>query len=91
MSYRQADTVTKRNANQLAHPNRRLAEPDRPKSGYAVVVARIRQSAIFGKCRERGSGPCPNPRFGALSRPDVAEELANETVAKALNAFRNTC
>jgi DNA-directed RNA polymerase specialized sigma24 family protein len=57
--------------------------------GYAVAVAWIRQGAIFGKCRERGAG-LPEPPPGTLSRPDVAEELANETVAKALNTFRNT-
>ncbi|SBT40347.1 RNA polymerase sigma factor [Micromonospora narathiwatensis] len=57
--------------------------------GYAVMVAWIRQGAIFGKCRERGAG-LPEPPLGALSRPDVAEELANETVAKALRSFRDT-
>ena len=57
--------------------------------GYAVTVAWIRQGAIFGKCRERGAG-LPEPPLGALSRPDVAEELANETVAKALRSFRDT-
>lgn len=57
--------------------------------GYAVTVAWIRKGAIFGKCRERGAG-LPEPPPGALNRPDVAEELANETVATALRSFRNT-
>jgi hypothetical protein len=52
-------------------------------------VAWLRQGAIIGKCRERGAG-LPEPPLGALSRPDVAGELAAETVAKALNTFRNT-
>lgn len=57
--------------------------------GYAVTVAWIRQGAIFGKCRERGAG-LEEPPPGALTRPDVAEELASETVAKALYCFRQT-
>ncbi|HEX5996635.1 MAG TPA: hypothetical protein VFY84_15955 [Jiangellales bacterium] len=56
--------------------------------GYAVMLAWIRKGVIFGKCRERGLGGLPEPPVGAITRPDVAEELAGETVAKSLHYFR---
>jgi hypothetical protein len=57
--------------------------------GHAVTVAWIRKGAIFGKCRERGIG-LPEPPTGALTQPDVAELMANETVTLALRSFRET-
>lgn len=56
--------------------------------GHAVTVAWIRKGAIFGKCRERGFG-LPEPPLGALTQPDVAEGLANETITLALRSFRD--
>jgi DNA-directed RNA polymerase specialized sigma24 family protein len=55
--------------------------------GHAVTMAWIRKGAIFGKCRERGIG-LPEPPPGALQQGDVAEGLANETIALALRSFR---
>jgi RNA polymerase sigma factor (sigma-70 family) len=56
--------------------------------GHAVITAWVRRGLIFGKCRDRGLGGLEEPPPGAMTRPDVAEELANETVAKSLHYFR---
>jgi RNA polymerase sigma factor (sigma-70 family) len=56
--------------------------------GHAVITAWVRRGLIFGKCRDRGLGGLEEPPPGMMTRPDVAEELANETVAKSLHYFR---
>jgi DNA-directed RNA polymerase specialized sigma24 family protein len=58
------------------------------KYGNAVIIAWIRRGVIFARVRDRGFGGLPEPPLGALNQPDVAEELAGETVAKALYFFR---
>jgi DNA-directed RNA polymerase specialized sigma24 family protein len=58
--------------------------------GLGITTAWIRQGAIFGKCYERGLGGLPTPPSGALTQPHAAEQLANETVARALRGFRDT-
>jgi DNA-directed RNA polymerase specialized sigma24 family protein len=58
--------------------------------GLGIATAWIRQGAIFGKCREKGIGGLPEPPPGALTQPDAAEQLAYETVARALRGFRDT-
>lgn len=57
------------------------------KYGYAVLLAWIGKGLIFARCRERGFGGLPEPPVAALAQPEVAEELACETVAKALHYF----
>lgn len=59
------------------------------KYGLGVMVAWIRKGVIFGKCRDRGIVGLPEPPTGALTAPDIAEELAYETVARALAYFRS--
>src|SRR5262245_11225409 len=44
--------------------------------GHAVITAWVRRGLILGKCRERGLGGLEEPPPGAMTRPDVAEELA---------------
>ena len=59
------------------------------KYGYAVMIAWIKKGLILGRCRQRGFGGLPEPPVGAFARADVADELAGETVAKALHHFRD--
>lgn len=59
------------------------------KYGFAVMIAWIKKGLILGRCRQRGFGGLPEPPVGAFARADVAEELAGETVAKALRHFRD--
>ena len=59
------------------------------KYGYAVMIAWIKKGIILGRCRQRGLGGLSEPPVGAFARPDVADELAGETVAKALRHFRD--
>jgi DNA-directed RNA polymerase specialized sigma24 family protein len=61
------------------------------KYGVAVIRGWIRQGVILAKVRERGFGGLPpEPHRRALNEDeDTAEELANETVALALVAFRD--
>ena len=59
------------------------------KYGFAVMMAWIMKGVIFARCREKGFGGLPEPPHGALTEPGVADELASETVAKALRHFRD--
>nr|WP_157554196.1 sigma factor-like helix-turn-helix DNA-binding protein [Herbidospora sakaeratensis] len=58
------------------------------KYGLAVISGWIRRGLIMARCRERGFGGLPEPPLGAFDDPDVVEELAGETVGKALYHFR---
>lgn len=58
------------------------------KYGLAVIRGWIRRGLIIARCRERGYGGLPEPPLGTFDDPDAVEELANETVAKALHHFR---
>jgi RNA polymerase sigma factor (sigma-70 family) len=59
--------------------------------GVAVLRAWIRDGKIHQKVRDKGFGSLPpEPWFGALrDDPETAMELALETVAQALNVFRD--
>lgn len=59
--------------------------------GVAVIRAWIRDGKILHKVRDRGFGAlAPEPWTGALTDdPDTGEELALETVARALVTFRD--
>lgn len=59
--------------------------------GVAVLRAWIRDGKIHQKIRDKGFGSLPpEPWLGALrDDPETAMELALETVAHALNAFRD--
>lgn len=57
--------------------------------GLAVITGWIRRGLILARCRERGFGGLPEPPAGAFEDPDVVNELANETVGKALHHFRD--
>lgn len=59
------------------------------KYGFAVIKAWIMKGMIFARCREKGLGGLPEPPLGALTERGVADELASETVAKALRHFRD--
>lgn len=61
------------------------------KYGIAVIRGWIRSGVILAKVRERGFGGLPpEPRPRAMNEDeDTAEELANETVALALVAFKD--
>jgi DNA-directed RNA polymerase specialized sigma24 family protein len=50
----------------------------------------LHPSGIFGKCYEKGISGLPEPPPGALTQLGVAEQLADETVARALRGFRDT-
>jgi len=69
-------------------PDYTLFATELAKYGNAVIIAWIRRGLILARVRERGLGGLHEPPPGALNRPDVAEELAGETVAKALHYFR---
>jgi DNA-directed RNA polymerase specialized sigma24 family protein len=56
--------------------------------GLAVIGGWIRRGLIIARCRERGFGGLPEPPTRAFDDPDTVEELANETVGKALHHFR---
>lgn len=56
--------------------------------GLAVIGGWIRRGLILARCRERGYGGLPEPPPNAFDDPDTVNELANETVAKALHHFR---
>jgi DNA-directed RNA polymerase specialized sigma24 family protein len=58
--------------------------------GLGITKAWIRQGGIFGKCYEKGISGLPEPPPGALTQLGVAEQLADETVARALRGFRDT-
>lgn len=58
------------------------------KYGLAVMRGWMRRRLILARCRERGFGGLPEPPLDAFDDPDVLDELANETVAKALHHFR---
>lgn len=57
--------------------------------GIAVLTGWMRRRLIFQRVRERGYGGLPDPPDGALDDPDTIDELAYETVAKALRHFRD--
>jgi DNA-directed RNA polymerase specialized sigma24 family protein len=57
--------------------------------GIAVLSGWMRRRLIFQRVRERGYGGLPDPPEGALDDPDTVEELAQETVAKALRHFHD--
>lgn len=57
--------------------------------GVAVISGWIRRDVIWAKCRQRGYGGLPEMPAGAKYDPDVADELAYETVALALVRFRD--
>ena len=59
--------------------------------GVAVMRAWIRDGKVHGKYAEKGFGGLPpEPRAGALTDdPSTGQGLADETVARALNAFRD--
>ena len=57
--------------------------------GIAVLTAWMRSRVIFQRVRDRGYGGLPEPPSGSMDDPDVVDELANETVAKALRHFRD--
>jgi hypothetical protein len=59
------------------------------KYGFAVIKAWIMKGVIFVRCREKGLGGLAEPPLGVLTERDVADELASETVAKALRHFRD--
>jgi hypothetical protein len=87
--------IDKALARMLDHPSTprppAIAHSSAAAVNTSVVVRRqsvIRCGLIFGKCRERGLGGLEEPPPGAMTRPDVVEELANQTVAKSLHYFR---
>ena len=59
--------------------------------GVAVIRAWTRDGKVLGKYAEKGFGGLPpEPRPGALTDdPSTAQGIADETVARALNAFRD--
>jgi hypothetical protein len=83
-----ADLITWLALNSFAGPDYDRFEHELARYGNSVILAWIRKGVIFGKCREKGLGGLPEPPTGAMTRPDVAEELAGETVAKSLHYFR---
>lgn len=83
-----ADLVTWLALNSFAGPDYDRFAYELARYGYAVMVSWVRRGLIFGKCRDRGLGGLQEPPPGAMTQPDVAEELANETVAKSLHYFR---
>jgi hypothetical protein len=83
------DLITWLGLNEYAGPAYDRFAEELAKYGYAVMFAWIRKGIIFARCRERGLGGLPEPPVGALAQPEVAAELACETVAKALRHFRD--
>lgn len=69
-------------------PDYAVFETELAKYGIDVIIGWLRRGVIFAKCRERGYGGLPPPPTG-LVRGDDVEELAYETVAKALWHFRH--
>jgi DNA-directed RNA polymerase specialized sigma24 family protein len=59
------------------------------KYGMAVIGGWIRRGVIYERCRARGFGGLPAPLGDSLRDRDTIDELACETVAKALVHFRN--
>lgn len=82
------DLVTWLALQNFTGPDYILFATELAKYGNAVIIAWIRRGLILARVRERGFGGLPEPPPGALNRPDVAEELSGETVAKALYFFR---
>lgn len=56
--------------------------------GYSVFVAWIQTGLIYQRCREQGLQGLPDVPPGAMTTEDV-EELARDTVADAVVAFRD--
>jgi RNA polymerase sigma factor (sigma-70 family) len=83
-----ADLVTWLALNRFAGADYNRFAYELARYGHAVMMAWVRRGLIFGKCRDRGLGGLEEPPPGAMAQPDVAEELANETVAKSLHYFR---
>jgi hypothetical protein len=57
--------------------------------GLAVISGWLRRGLIFARMKERGLGALTPPPLDAFTDRDTVDELANETVAKALYHFRN--
>jgi DNA-directed RNA polymerase specialized sigma24 family protein len=85
-----ADLVNDLRQLNFAGPLYEVFEEVLTRYGLSVTTAWIRQGAIFGKCREKGVRGLTEPPIGAFTQPDVAEQLAGETVAQALRGFHDT-
>jgi DNA-directed RNA polymerase specialized sigma24 family protein len=85
-----ADLVNELRQLNFAGPLYEVFEEVLARYGLSVTRAWIRQGAIFGKCREKGISGLAEAPPGALTKPDVAEQLAGETVAQALRGFHDT-
>lgn len=69
-------------------PDYAVFQTELAKYGIDVMVGWIVRGVVFAKCRERGSGGLPAPPERWNRDRDTVEELAFETVAKALYHFR---
>lgn len=82
------DLITTLALQRYEGPDYDVFQTELAKYGIDVMVGWIVRGVIFARCRERGSGGLPPPPDGWNRDRETVEELAFETVAKALWHFR---
>lgn len=82
-----ADLVLTLSLNGYSGPEWEYVATELARYGLAVIAGWMRRGMILDRCRERGSGGLPN--LDRPFEPDEIDELAGETVAKALVHFRS--